>query len=68
MPFIIGILTQVGIENYGLKVGIIQKIFVNIADFSCVIFLSPNCADTSRLKFVDTFRPKFDNSSLKQYI
>ena len=52
MPFIIGILTQVAIENYGLKVGVIQKTFVNIADFSCVIFLSLNCAGTSRLNIL----------------
>ena len=32
---IIGVLTQFDIENDGLKVGIILKTPVNIADFSC---------------------------------
>ena len=43
-----GVLTQFSIENNTLKFGIIQKIFVHIADFSFV-FSVPNCADTSKL-------------------
>ena len=45
------------IENYGLKVGIILKISLNTK------FLSPNCTDISRLKFVDSFRPQCIDSS-----
>ena len=41
------ILGQFGIENYALKIRKIQKIFLNIAYFPCVIFkpkLSQNLA------------------------
>ena len=61
----IKILTQFGLENYGLKVGKTLKIFVNIALF-LVSFFSPNCADTSRRKCVNTLRPQSVNPSSKQ--
>ena len=35
-----------------------QKLFVNIADFSCAIFLGPNCSDTSKPKSVDILKLK----------
>ena len=44
----IRISSRFGIENYAGKVGIIQKIFVNIVIFVCLWFSVPNCPDTSR--------------------
>ena len=42
----------------GGKVDMTQKFFVNIADFSCVIFLGPNCSNTSKPKSVDILKLK----------
>ena len=52
---LIRILTQFGIENYGLKFGIILKISVNIADFYSMT-LDSNCDDTFRPTCVDNLR------------
>ena len=40
---------------------------LNTDDFSCD-FLSPNCDDISRPKFVGTLRPQCVDSSCKQYV
>ena len=53
-----------GIENYGWKVSLTQKIFVNFDNF-LYDFWSPNCVDTSRPKFFDILRLKFVYSSSK---
>ena len=48
-----GRLAQFGMENYRLKVGIILKLSVNIADFYGII-LEPDCSHTSTPKYVNT--------------
>lgn len=38
LVYIIGILTQFGVEKYRLRVGITIKISVSITDFYCLFF------------------------------
>ena len=43
-----------------------MKIVVNVADFSWVILLDPNCPDTSILTLADTLRSYYVDSFCQQ--